>query len=39
MLLGIDINEQPCKDLCKNVWRSERLFVYLQGKYDDIFTV
>jgi hypothetical protein len=39
MLFGIDINELPLQGKCENIWRSKRLFVYLQGKYDDIFTV
>ena len=30
--LGIDMDEQTCKDLCENAWRSEKFFVYLWYK-------
>ena len=32
MLFGIDMDEQTCKDLCENAWRSEKFFVYLWYK-------
>ena len=39
MLFGIDIDDEFIEDLCEKTWRSQKSFVYLQGKYDDIFTM
>jgi len=32
MLFGIDMDEKYIKNICENIWRSQILFVYLQGK-------
>jgi len=34
MSFGMNTDEQTYNCLCENIWRSERLFVYLQGKYE-----